>query len=137
MLFWLLRLSCIGLCFGSLVVFHLAETQLKEFLKKHTNIADNLSLNAYKVVVRNNMYLTLTQIGIVGSLLSLSAVGFLNKDMSGIFIAPLFCLVIGFGNREIPKLEEKIRSLPVDSYELERQYQNINKTWRKKALPDF
>jgi hypothetical protein len=133
----LLRLLFIGLCCFSLATFYLAETQLKQFLKKYTSIADEPSLNAYKVVVRNSMYLALAQIGIVVSLLSLCVAWFVNKDLSGIFIAPVFGMVLGFGNRELPKLEEKIRSLPVASRELEYQYQNINQTWRKKALPDF
>jgi hypothetical protein len=133
----LLRLLFIGLCCLSLGIFYSAETQLKQFLKNHSTIADDRALNSYKAVVRKYMYLTLAQIGVMVGLLSLCVVWFVNKDFSGIFIAPVFGMVIGFGSRELPKLEEKIRSLSVADRELERQYQTINKTWGKKALPDF
>jgi hypothetical protein len=126
----------LALCFTSVIISRRMETQLKKFLGRNTEIADEKSLKEFKSVVRVCMHLTIAQFGIVCT--SLCVIGLLIwlNGSSGALFVPLLGLSLGFG-KNVAKLEEKARSLNSANNDLDRRYKEISTIWAKKALPDF
>lgn len=130
------RFAYIGLCLFSIAISVYIKGKVERFLTKNTAIANEKSLEEYKDIVRLNMYGAIAQIIIIiGAFASCVAFIFAH-GVRGVFSLFLLGFAAGFG-KELSQLEEKVRSLTCATPELERKYQNISHTWKKKALPDF
>jgi hypothetical protein len=94
-------------------------------------------LHEYKLLVRSLVYLALVQIIAAFTTFLLGTILVLITTLS-------FAIFIGCANgvifslhREITRLEQKARSLPVVDGELARQYRKISKIWQKRLFFGF
>ncbi|MBA2749801.1 MAG: hypothetical protein H0U45_14005 [Tatlockia sp.] len=137
-MFLSLLIIFIGLCFALIFINRRAETQINKFLGRNTTIADEKSLNEYKSVVRENMYLALALIGIMFASFCITAVFIWLKGILGALpLLLLLLLISALGSTKVRKLEVKARSLTCANRDLEHRYQKISKIWVKQALPNF
>ena len=109
--------------------------RVKQFLSETPSITRH-SLFDFKSMVKQQMYQSLLQIVLLGSVLILGGVGIYAQEIG--FITVLFfngvviLLSVGFKS-----LETRAQSMVVEDESLELEYQAICETWVKKALPDF
>ena len=112
-------------------------SQLKQFLEDTPSIANERSLDIFKVLVRTQMYLALVAIPVLvtGGALGIALIG--QYGMTGVAVVLLTNgLFIGLALYH-KKIETRTRSLKTGSEVLGREYRQVCETWVKKALPDF
>ncbi|AVH64999.1 hypothetical protein [Nostoc sp. 'Peltigera membranacea cyanobiont' N6] len=130
-----LRFAYIGLSLLSIALSFYLKSKLEGFLQENTAIANEKSLEAYKNLVRLDMYIVLTQIILLFGAFA-SFITYTYQDFRGVFSLFILGFAVGFA-KQIGELEEKARTLDCVNNELESQYKEISHTWQKKALPDF
>lgn len=131
-----LRFAYIGLCLLSIALSFYLKAKLEEFLQENTAITNQKSLEAYKNVVRLDMYMVLTQIILLVSAFASCIASIWYQGFSGAFSLFLLGFAVSFA-KQVGELEEKLRNLTCATNELESQYKQITHVWQKKAIPDF
>lgn len=111
--------------------------RIKDFLAATTSISDQLTLERFKGVARENMYMALLQMVLLLAGVVVGLVILMRHGAIGLLAVLLVnAVVFGLG-KHYGKLEKRIRELPADSEELGREHRRISEVWVKKALPDF
>ncbi|MEH2361060.1 hypothetical protein [Nostoc sp.] len=131
-----LRFAYIGLSLLSIALSFYLKSKLEGFLQENTAIANEKSLEAYKNLVRLDMYIVLTQIVLLFCAFASCITYIFYQGFSGVFSLFLLGFAVSFA-KQLGELEEKARTLDCADNELEIQYKEISHTWHKKALPDF
>lgn len=111
--------------------------RLNGFLAATRSIADRGSLARFKDLARQQMYLALAIIvlmglGIIAGIIIISRYGL--RGLAVVIVANFVVLGLGLYHK---KVEGKVRALPAGSEALAEEYRRVSETWVKKALPDF
>lgn len=131
-----LHFTYIGLSLLSIVLSFYLKAKLEKFLQANTTIANEKSLEAYKNIVRIDMYIVLTQIFLLVSAFGSCVASIWYQGFKGVFSLFLLGFAVSFA-KQVGELEEKSRTLTCANPALESQYKDISHVWQKKALPDF
>lgn len=110
--------------------------QVSRFLSRHPAIMNASHMDAFKRMVKVNMYAALgyLAIAILGMLLGIYLV--FTEGLTGIAVVVLMNIPIFLLGKQTKKLE--MRSRELECYPaLAPEYQIVGETWHKKALPNF
>jgi len=112
---------------------------VKGFLGRTTSIRTHQDLEAFKRMVRPQMYQALAQIGFLGAMGLLALYGIVFDKLSFMeFLLSLLLngIVFGFGKYG-EGFEKKARSLDVEDPDLKEEYTHVCVSWVGKPFPDF
>ena len=123
-----------GVIFG-LSAYAFAQTA--RFVRQYPTIDNARTLEAFKVLARSNMKLTLVLMPLYGVGILLTIVITLRHGLPGFLGALAVNGILGVFGMYGMSLEKKARSLPAATEELRREHQRVSESWVKKALPDF
>ena len=110
--------------------------QVKKFLGLYGDISDDSHLDAFKSLVRVNMYIALVYLllGIPSVLMSIYF-GF-SYGLSGLALVLAISVPQFLFGKHLKTLEMRSRNLPCRG-NLQDDYQSVGEAWTKKALPNF
>lgn len=113
--------------------------RIETFLAGVPAITTSRELNQFKQMVKEQMYLALVQLLLLGGALVLMIYGILAErlDFLHIVILILVNTFIFLMARRFKHIEQRAASLPVEDQMLEAEYQRICLTWRRKPFPDW
>lgn len=120
----------------AVVNFFYGVSKLKSFRSEHTSIRYIGDLESFKSLVRGQMYIALLQILILGAALVLGIYGILKNELS-LMVVLVMNGIIFFLGKSCKKIEEDIRSMPVEDERFQVEFKKISRTWLHKPLPDF
>ena len=125
------------LVFALALVNMLAGTAgLRAFLSHTRSIASTIDLEAFKRLVRRQMFQALLQMGLLGAGLVLGIYALVKEEAGLLLILALNGII--FASGQIGKgFEERARSLKVADPLLENRYKAVCHTWVHKPFPDF
>ena len=110
--------------------------QVSRFLRQHPAIMNASHMDAFKRMVKVNMYVALGYLvfGIVGVLMSLYLA--FTEGLTGIAVVVLMNIPIFLLGKQTKKLELRSKALECSPV-LAPEYHIVGETWHKKALPNF
>ena len=110
--------------------------QVSRFLRQHPAIMNASHMDAFKRMVKVNMYVALGYLvfGIVGVLMSLYLA--FTEGLTGIAVVVLMNIPIFLLGKQTKKLELRSKALECSPV-LALEYHTVGETWHKKALPNF
>ena len=110
--------------------------QVSRFLRQHPAIMNASHMDAFKRMVKVNMYVALGYLvfGIVGVLMSLYLA--FTEGLTGIAVVVLMNIPIFLLGKQTKKLELRSKVLECSPV-LAPEYHTVGETWHKKALPNF
>ena len=110
--------------------------QVSRFLRQHPAIMNASHMDAFKRMVKVNMYVALGYLvfGIVGVLMSLYLA--FTEGLTGIAVVVLMNIPIFLLGKQTKKLELRSKALECSPV-LAPEYNIVGETWHKKALPNF
>ena len=117
----------------------LTEGHLQRFAREVPRIESTHHIERLKLVVKEQMYAALAQIGFLAAPAVLFGFGLVNGvlgpgDVLYIILPSAVILVLGLSYKSV---ETRVKSTPAADDELARQRNAIVETWTKKALPDW
>jgi len=113
--------------------------RIEAFLAVVPDIATPHELNQFKRMVKEQMYLALGQLLLLGGALVLMIYGILAERLGFLDILILILVngFIFFMARRFKRVEQQAASLPVTDQALTDEYQRVCLTWRRKPFPDW
>jgi hypothetical protein len=110
--------------------------QVSRFLRQHSAIMKASHMDAFKRMVKVNMYVALGYLvlGIPGILMSLYLA--FTEGLTGIAVVVMMNIPIFLLGKQTKKLEMRSRELECLTA-LAPEYHAVGETWHKKALPNF
>ena len=114
-----------------------SRTELGRFLAETPRIADDASLDRFKVLARRQMHLALALIAVLGAGIIVAMMVISRYGLAGfalVLITNVVVLGLGLFHKRI---EVRARTLPAGSDALGQEYRRVSESWTKKALPDF
>jgi len=109
---------------------------LKTFLATHTAIDDPAALDAFKRLVRGQMYIALAIIALGVLIILGSTVLAMTAGLFGLVFVLVLCGIGYVLGKATKTLELRARTLPCAAA-LQAEYAHICETWKKKPLPRF
>ncbi len=106
------------------------------FLSRTAAMASRSDLEAYKGLVRTQMYQALLQIGLLAACAVLGLYGLLSGRLGLLLVLVVNGVILGLGAYG-KRFESSARSLPVRDPSLASEYQRVSDVWLAKPLPDF
>jgi hypothetical protein len=110
--------------------------QVKKFLGLHGDIANESNLDAFKSLVRVNMYVALVYLILGVPSVGMSIYFGFAYGISGLLLVVAISIPQFLFGKHLRGLEERSRTLPCRS-DLGEEYAAVGHTWMKKALPNF
>ncbi len=110
--------------------------QVKKFLGLHNDIADESHLDAFKSLVRVNMYVALVYLVLGIPSIGMSIYFGFAYGIPGVLLVLAISVPQFLLGKHLRGLEERSRTLACRS-DLGEEYAAVGHTWMKKALPDF
>lgn len=110
--------------------------QVKKFLGLHGDIADESHLDAFKSLVRVNMYVALVYLVLGLPSIGLSIYFGFAYGIPGVLGVIAVSIPQFLFGKHLRGLEERSRTLACRS-DLGEEYAAVGHTWMKKALPNF
>lgn len=125
------------LVFVLAVINALAGTaSLHGFLSRTAAIASRPDLEAFKGVVRTQMYQALLQMGLLAASLVLGLAGLVSGRLGLLLVLAVNGVILALGLYG-KRFETRARSLPVPDPSLADEYRRVGNVWLQKPLPDF
>lgn len=109
---------------------------LRGFLTRTAAIASRADLEAYKGVVRTQMYQALLQMGLLAASLLVGLAGLFTGKLGLLLVLGVNGAILALGLHG-KGFETRARSLPVPDPSLADEYRRVGNVWLKKPLPDF
>ena len=112
---------------------------LKRFMEETPRIETGADMDAYRAVVKKQMYAALAQIVILGIPIVLFIIGTVTRTlrMGDLMYTIVPNAVVIMVSRFLRGVERKMHRLPASDLELERERDHVVAVWEKKALPDW
>lgn len=109
---------------------------LHGFLSRTASVATRADLEAFKGVVRTQMYQALLQMGLLATSLVLGLAGLFSGRLGLLLVLAVNGVILGLGLYG-KGFETRARSLLVEDPSLVDEYRRVGNVWLKKSLPDF
>ena len=110
--------------------------QVRKFLSRHNAISDYSHLDAFKALVRLNMYLALVYIAMGIPAIVMSVYLGWEYGLFGIFAVMAVNIPHFMFSKYLRSLEEQARQLHCLP-QFSAEFKMVGETWFKKALPNF
>lgn len=114
--------------------------QLRSFLKTHDSIRSPSEFDAFKRVVKTNMYLALAIIVVVGLVLLLASTGVYAgvlgwMEVLGVLaITGPICSVVGI---KITNAEKQLKAILLEDENLREEFDHVVRRWTSSPFPDW
>ena len=120
----------------ALINFSVGVVKLKSFQSQYSSIKYKGDLENFKSMARGQMYIALLQFVFLSAALVLGIYGLLKGELSLLVILFMNGIILILG-KLCKRIEDNVRSLPVDDERFQAEYRDICSTWLHKPFPDF